>query len=77
MHADIDRVLFMMHVIGSVIDAENFVFVHSVADKHDPIMFSVRKCMLITIIQYGIMSKQMVLKAWNKVLIFISYGSEL
>jgi hypothetical protein len=51
-----------MHVVGSVIDAQNPMFVHSIADKGDFVTFGVCECMLITIIwNIGMTGKQVVL----------------
>jgi hypothetical protein len=48
--ADIDRVLRPTHIIGSVVDAEDFVWVHAVRHDCDAVTFCIRERVLIAII---------------------------
>jgi len=48
--ADVDRILCLMHIVGSVVDAEDFMSVHVVRHNCDAVVFCIGECVLITIV---------------------------
>jgi hypothetical protein len=48
--ADVDRILRPMHIVGSVVDAEDLVCVHAVGDDRDAVAFCVGERVLIAVV---------------------------
>ena len=48
--ADVDRILCLMHIIGSIVHAKDFIWVHAVRNNHDAVTFCVGESVLITIV---------------------------
>jgi hypothetical protein len=48
--ADIDRILHPMHIVGSVVDPEDFMLVHAVGHDCDAVMFCIGERVLVAIV---------------------------
>ena len=48
--ADIDRILRLTHIVGSVVDAEDFMSVHAVRHDCDAVTFCIGERVLIAIV---------------------------
>ena len=49
--ADVDRILRPTHIVGSVVDAEDFMSVHAVRHDCDAVAFCIGERVLVTIIR--------------------------
>jgi hypothetical protein len=72
--AHVDRVLRTAQVVGRVVNAKNFVLVHTVANECNGVSLLIGKCVFVPVIRNVIISRQqMVLEPRNEVLIAVSY----
>jgi len=68
----------MVQVIGHVVNANNVMHVHMVADKYNAVLLFIGECMLISVVWKVILARQkMVLESWDEVLVIVSYALRL
>ena len=48
--ADVDRILCLTHIIGSIVHMKDFMWVHAVGNDRDAVTFYIGESVLVTIV---------------------------